>query len=183
MNSLEGKFLVASPYLDDPNFSRSVVLIVKHDADEAFGLIVNRPTKLRLIDLVESEDGPIENPNVLVYRGGPVNGSLMALHEHSDSDIDDDVSGLAVTIDKETILALSKNFHLPLRVFYGYAGWGPGQLDAELESGGWLIATATRERIFSETDHLWDELVVEIGRDIIATGIPSHCLPPDPLAN
>ncbi|MFN9914235.1 MAG: YqgE/AlgH family protein, partial [Pirellulaceae bacterium] len=98
----------------------------------------------------------------------------MALHEIRLDTEDQEIAGLAVSIDKQLITELVTSRENRLRVFYGYAGWGPGQLESELEQGGWLVTIATRDRIFAETDNLWEQLVVEIGRDIMTTGIDAR---------
>jgi putative transcriptional regulator len=182
MVSLEGKFLVASPYMDDPNFRRTVIFIVKHDEDEAFGFIINRPTKLRLSELLGPEEEVPSHRDMTIYHGGPVTGPLMALHDALELS-DDFRSGLAVTIQKDTIVQLLSREEKNVRVFYGYAGWGPGQLDQELELGGWMVVDATTEQIFSQRDDLWESVVVEIGRDIINSGIDKKVLPVDPSMN
>lgn len=182
MNSLEGKFLVASPHLDDPNFKRSVVFIVRHDEDEAFGFIVNRPTKLRISELLEEDQSVPAERDCVIYSGGPVTGPLMALHDAYDLS-DDMRSGLAVTIEKSTIVELLQRDENNLRIFYGYAGWGAGQLEDELTLGGWLIADALHEQVFSTRDDLWESIVIEIGRDIMVTGIDKKRIPTDPTCN
>jgi putative transcriptional regulator len=181
--TMEGKFLIASPYLQDPNFKRSVVFIVKHDDEEALGFIINYPSKLRLPDLLELAEETETLVDCLVYRGGPVNGPLMALHEIRLDTEDQEIAGLAVSVDKQLIIELVTSREHRLRVFFGYAGWGPGQLEAELEEGGWLVTTATRDRIFADNDNLWEQLVVEIGRDIMTTGIDARHIPDDPTCN
>jgi putative transcriptional regulator len=182
MDSLEGKFLVASPHMDDPNFRRTVVFIMKHDRDEAFGFIINRPTKLKLSELLGGEENIPEDRDQVIYHGGPVTGPLMALHDALE--LSEDLrSGLAVSIQKDTIVELLNRNDNHVRIFYGYAGWGPSQLDQELEFGGWLVVNASTEQIFSESDSLWESIVIEIGRDIMVSGIDKKQIPPDPSMN
>jgi len=185
MKQIEGKLLVASPHMNDPNFYRSVVLVLKHDLDEAFGLILNRPTEHRLQDVMAMVAETAGVHDMPLYCGGPVEGPLMVLHDISNEDdcLAECRSGIAVSVQQERILTLVSKADIRLRVFDGYSGWGPGQLETELEHGGWLIADANSETIFSDHDDLWQRLVTEIGRDIITTGIkPSH-LPDDPAIN
>jgi putative transcriptional regulator len=184
MTRIEGKLLIASPHMNDPNFYRTVVLILKHDSDEAFGLILNRPTEHRLTDVMAMVSKTHCVHDMPLYFGGPVDGPLMALHDISETD--DQVecrSGVAVSVQQERILKLVTQPGIRLRVFDGYAGWGPGQLEAEIEQGGWLIAEANGGTIFCDHDNLWQRLVTEIGRDIITTGMKPDLLPNDPDVN
>jgi putative transcriptional regulator len=185
MKRIEGKLLVASPHLNDPNFFRSVVLVLKHDLDEAFGLILNRPTEHRLQDVMAMVTQTVCVHEMPLYYGGPVEGPLMVLHDISDQ-IESETecrSGVAVSVQQDRILSLVSQSNVRLRVFDGYSGWGPGQLEAELEQGGWLIADADSETIFSDHEELWQRLVAEIGRDIITAGIKPNHLPDDPAFN
>ncbi len=182
MDSLEGKFLVSSPHMDDPNFRRTVVFIMKHDDDEAFGFIINRPTKLKLSELLGGEDEIPKDRDLVIHHGGPVTGPLMALHDALELS-EDFRYGLAVSIQRDTIVELLSRNNNHVRIFFGYAGWGPGQLDQELEFGGWMVVDASTERIFSESDTLWESIIIEIGRDIITSGIDKKRIPSDPSMN
>jgi putative transcriptional regulator len=182
MKSLAGKFLVASPHLEDPNFRRTIVYMIKHDEDEALGFIINRPTKLRIRELLEQDHQVPDERNFPIYSGGPVTGPLMALHDAFDL-TDDFQSDLAVSIEKQTIVELLERSENQVRIFYGYSGWGPGQLEQELEMGGWLVAEATSDRVFAKQEDLWEAVIIEIGRDIMATGIDKGRIPIDPSFN
>jgi putative transcriptional regulator len=183
MKRIEGKLLIASPHLFDPNFFRTVVLILKHDVDQAFGLVLNRPTEHRLRDVVAMVSKSPCAHDMPLYCGGPVEGPLMALHDVVDSDPTVARTGIAVSVQQESILRLVANAEIRLRVFDGYAGWGPGQLEAELEQGGWLLAEGDSETIFCDHDTIWQRLVAEIGRDILTSGIKQEHLPEDPNVN
>lgn len=184
MTRIEGKLLIASPHLSDPNFYRTVVLVLKHDRDEAFGLILNRPTEHRLSDVMAMVSKVSCVHDIPLYYGGPVEGPLMALHDISEDEPESECrSGVAVSVQQERILKLVTQAGIRLRVFDGYSGWGAGQLEAELEQGGWLIADANSDNIFCDHDELWERLVTEIGRDIITKGIKPNHLPDDPAFN
>ena len=185
MTQIEGKLLIASPHLNDPNFFRSVVLVLKHNPNEAFGLILNRPTEHRLQDVMAMVSKTSCVHDMPLFCGGPVEGPLMALHDISEFDESESEcrSGVAVSVQQERILRLVAQADIRLRVFDGYSGWGAGQLESELEQGGWLIADANSEVIFCHHDELWHRLVTEIGRDIITTGIRPDHLPNDPDFN
>ncbi len=184
MTRIEGKLLIASPHLNDPNFYRAVVLVLKHDLNEAFGLILNRPTEHRLMDVMAMVTTTLCVHDMPLYYGGPVEGPLMALHDITKDDVASECrSGVAVSVQQERILKLVAQAGIRLRIFDGYSGWGPGQLEAELEQGGWLIMDANSDMIFCDHDELWHRLVTEIGRDIINTGIKPNHLPNDPAFN
>ena len=179
---MQGRALVASPYLTDPNFLRSVVYILRHDHEGAIGLILNRPTRTSigklLGDLVEQEvhnDSPI-------YYGGPVGGPLMMLVEHAGSG--EEPTAIAIASDQETIVKVCTDSIGPrYRVFDGYSGWGAEQLADELKSGGWLTWDMPPEQVFDDSEELWQRAVQEIGRDILSEQIDPSKIPDDPAFN
>lgn len=142
---LNGRLLVALPALIDPNFHRSVVHILEHDASSgAVGVIVNRPSWLEvsehLPDLAES----VVPPEV-VFIGGPVQREIALTVVRGDD-------GAPTLIDEP-------DTSLPCRVFSGYAGWGAGQLEAEIAEGSWYVADSEPGDVFCEQpDTLWSEV-------------------------
>ena len=197
---LNGRLLVASPNLNDGHFLRSVVLVVRHDEEGAFGLVTNRPTERRLrnLDLQTAEKLEIRDDDLL-YRGGPVDGPLLALHsipgigapcgpgdDQSSIHLQDnpaeafgemslkfDPSPIWLTGDQEHVRVLARRRDATVRFFSGYSGWGPRQLDYELSVGGWLIADADVEIVFGDVDHSWDLAVKRCGRDVLGQIDPS----------
>ena len=180
METLKGQLLVAAADLFDPNFRRSVVLITEHGDDGALGVVLNRPAETTvaeavppLADLVADDDP--------VYVGGPVEqGAVIVLAEFDDPDdsagtVFDDVGFVAGA----AALALVSAEIRRARVFAGYAGWSAGQLDAELEAEGWIIAPATPEDVFGPADELWSDVLRRKGGPyaLLAT------MPPDPSLN
>jgi putative transcriptional regulator len=156
MTSLAGSFLVAKPVLQDPNFIQTVVLILRHNAEGAFGLVVNRPT--------EAEGVPFP-----VFVGGPCPASgLIMLHGHAEWASPEEegtpevVPGVYIG-DAECLQRVSEMDEnekpARYRVFAGYSGWGPDQLERELSSGAWIITPATAALIFDvPNDDVWDQL-------------------------
>lgn len=156
MNNVEptqGKLLVASPRLLDPNFYRTVVLIVEHDDDGTLGLILNRPTDAPVKEHLPDWEGHSTEPEV-VFIGGPVQPDVGV--------------GLAAT-DKEGSLSGAQLIDIAagpedrdsgVRVFAGYAGWGPNQLHDEIGEGGWLVVDAEPTDIFNANpEALWSEVL------------------------
>jgi putative transcriptional regulator len=148
--------LVATPPLIDPNFDRTVVLMIEHDADGAFGLVLNRPTNNPVATVLPGWGGEAAEPSVL-FGGGPVQpDAVIALAHRSppangaeaaDSDgfmpVLADIGHLAVlgTVDVERDPVDVGPFDA-LRVFVGYSGWGPSQLDGELARDAWIVVEA-----------------------------------------
>ncbi len=184
MDSLQGQALVASPYLTDPNFLRSVIYLLQHDEEGAVGLILNRPTQANVGDLFKQLDEPGIDSEELVYWGGPVEGPLMLLQEVETPD----GTGVFAASDQTHILDVytvkAENPEMGRRrLFDGYAGWGPEQLDGENKSGGWLTWDISPDQIFEDPDDLWETALKTIGRDILAGGIDPSLLPEDPAFN
>lgn len=188
MESIKGKALVASPYLTERNFLRSVVFILRHDEEGAFGLILNRPTEVTVGDLMERFLGaPSENVEP-IYNGGPVEGPLLVLHDRVDGAETDEFEfcadlGLYVATDQETLVDIWQKNACKYRCFDGYSGWGAGQLESELRAGGWLVWDAPRDCVFSNPENIWKEAVQQIGREILAIQIDTARIPNDPANN
>ena len=183
MANLQGQFLVASPHLSDPNFYKSVVLMIKHDDDGAFGLILNRPTTSTVREIwqaVTEQDLECEQP---IYMGGPVSGPLVCLHRMKSCAEAEVLRGVYFSAHKEQLLKIVSQTAKPFRLFSGYAGWAGGQLEGELHVGGWLSAPATKKLIFQDGDTLWDQVVRTIGDDILGPAIKTRHVPDDPSLN
>jgi putative transcriptional regulator len=163
-----GRLLVATPMLDDPNFDRSVVYMVEHHDDGALGLVLNRPSGEELVDPLEGWVSAQSAPS-RVFSGGPVEpDALIALArlEHrvtaGSADDEDDTSYLApltgdiASADLAADPALVIGRINALRVFRGYAGWEPGQLEAEIESGSWIVVDSESTDVFTDDpEALW----------------------------
>jgi putative transcriptional regulator len=164
-SSLRHHLLVAAPPLDDPNFDRAVVLLLEHRPEGAMGVILNRPNPHRLDRALPGWERLAPEPAVL-FIGGPVG----------------DGSGIALTIDDEgrpDIVDLNLDPALvdlphPVRVFVGYAGWSPGQLEDELGKGAWVVADALpTDLVTPRPDRLWrDVLRRQGGRTAWLANVP-----------
>jgi len=184
MNGLSGHFLIASPHLGDPNFYRSVVLMIQHDEQGALGLILNRPTERTIAQMWEliDEDGQCTDQQV-VYVGGPVNGPLLAVHTDPDCAESEIVEGVYFASSRPALTRVILESPGPRRLFVGYAGWAAKQLEGELEAGGWLTHAATRDEIFSNHERLWNRVASQVGLDILAPTINRSQVPDDPSVN
>ena len=170
---LTGQLLLAMPTMRDPRFTRSVIYVCAHNADGAIGLVVNRLVgSIEFSDLIEQLDmnlgeaGLVTNPPV--HFGGPVDTDRgFVLHSadyQSDETLDiDSAFGLTASVDiVRTIAAGSgpKNHLLAL----GYAGWGPGQLDSEIQENAWLNIDADNALVFdTDLDSKWDRALAKLG--------------------
>jgi putative transcriptional regulator len=163
--SLTGQLLLASPALRDPNFARTVVLIGVHSEEGAMGVVLNRPSAVTVGEAVPQLE-PALDEHEPVYIGGPVQpGSIVLLAEF----LDPAPAGLLVLgrigfpapdADIEELTRATARG----RVFAGYAGWGEGQLDAELEQGDWIVQAAEPQDVFSEDpEDLWGEVLTRKG--------------------
>lgn len=158
MDTLSGQLLVAAPDLTDPNFFQTVVLLVEHDAEGAFGLVLNRTTTVTVkAAWAQWSTDPcgIDGP---LMSGGPVTSPLAALHTDPALAEREVVPGVFLAREGDLLAALVAAQAEPLRVYAGCSGWGPGQLEAELEAGAWGVTGATREFIFGDESSLWERV-------------------------
>lgn len=161
--STQGKALLASPYLEDPNFFHTVVYMVRHTEEEAFGLIVNRPTEHTISSVLEkAANKSFARPGSLHY-GGPVDGPLVALHDQRDLADMDCANGVFLTTERDHLLPLMMRDDARVKLFAGFSGWGPGQLESEQATGGWFVSDITLEQVLEDSDNLWKHLLYRVG--------------------
>ena len=163
--SLSGQLLLASPALEDPNFKRAVVLIGVHSEEGAMGVVLNRPSTVTVAEAVPALEQAVDGLEP-VYVGGPVQPtSIVFVAEF----LDPTPAGLLVLgrigfpepdadIDELTEATERR------RVFAGYAGWGEGQLDAEIDNGDWIAQAALPDDVFTEVpEELWSAVLKRKG--------------------
>ena len=165
MESVRGQLLIAGPGLHDPNFWRTVVLIVEHSEEGALGLVLNRPAEATVAETVPQLEDFLD-PDEHVYLGGPVGpASVIVLARFEDPEAAavlafDDVGVLAAGFSPEDPPA---GVHTG-RAFVGHAGWGPGQLDGELQRGDWILEPARLQDAFApEPQALWPAVLTRKG--------------------
>lgn len=183
MESLRGQLLLSSPSLFDPNFRRTVVFVTEHTDEGAMGLVLNRVAELEVSEAVPDlamyagDDEPL-------YVGGPVQtDAVIVLAEFDAPDVspaivlEDDIGFVpADAEDHEVIASLTRR----ARVYAGHSGWGPGQLEGEIDEKAWIVEPATREDLFApDVDELWARVLRRKGSEyrLIAT------MPEDPALN
>jgi putative transcriptional regulator len=161
VDSLAGHFLIASPAIHDPNFRQTVVLLTAHNDEGAVGLILNRRSDATVGEAVPQLT-PMTSQDEVIFVGGPVNPDGVAVLAEFD---DPDDAGIVV-LDDVGFVALDDAIDeglphvLRTRVFAGVAGWGPEQLEDELERDDWIIEPAAADDIFTDDpDRLWNDVL------------------------
>ncbi|MGH2922728.1 MAG: YqgE/AlgH family protein [Solirubrobacterales bacterium] len=173
--SLSGQLLIASPSMSD-FFRRAVVLVVEHNEEGAFGLVLNRPSETTVGEAVEPLAEAIGAEHV-IHVGGPVQpNAVTAIGEHADpAEATKLVVGAVGMVDLDRVGALELT---RVRVFAGYTGWGPGQLDSELDAGAWIVEPAHPDDPFTEGD-LWARVLGRKGGEFALLAR----MPADPSQN
>jgi putative transcriptional regulator len=163
--------LIAVPQLLDSNFQRTVVFLLEHGEDGAFGVVLNRPSSMKVDELLQSLglDHARSNPDARVLIGGPVQPEC-GLILHTEGNHEGDSRAVTPSIFVcSTPASLQRLYTHPsprALCFAGYSGWGPGQLERELESGSWIPAPADESLIFGTSrEGLWERALQQLGID------------------
>lgn len=158
-----GSLLIAAPTLADPNFARSIVLLLDVGDSGALGVVLNRPTDLHVVDVLEPWADLVAGPQVL-FQGGPVETDAALAVAIVAAD-DDPVGwrrvfGSTGLVDLDAPVEILASAVSALRIFAGYAGWGSGQLEAEIEEGAWYVVPAEDQDPFlHEPERLWSRVL------------------------
>ena len=161
-----GRLLISEPFLPDPNFERTVVLLCEHNNEGSFGFVLNKPSILKVSEVME-ELTEMEN---LVYVGGPVQqDTLHFIHRNAS------LENAVEIVEKiywggafENLLILLESKQInstDIRFFLGYSGWGPGQLDAELDQDSWIVCDYVTDQLLFDTgpDVMWRKALENMG--------------------
>jgi putative transcriptional regulator len=180
VDSLQGHLLVAGPSLVDPNFWRTVVLVGEHTEEGALGVVLNRSSDTQVAEALP-ELAELAGAMGTVHVGGPVQPSaVVVLADFTEADraeslVVGSVGFLPAEIDPDELGELRR-----ARVYAGYAGWGPGQLDDELEDGSWIVERALPEDVFTDDpEGLWSGVLRRKGGPFAVLA----AMPPDPTQN
>lgn len=163
-------FLIAVPQLMDGNFHRSVVFLIEHGEAGAFGLVINRPSEILVRDFLASLDISYRGePDARVLIGGPVQPERgLVLHSEGNTPGDSrQVTGAIYASSTPASLARLFSRENPrVLCFAGYSGWGPGQLEGEIEEGAWIPASPDDELVFDkDRGGLWEKALRGLGID------------------
>jgi putative transcriptional regulator len=176
----QGQLLIATSPLQDPNFNRTVVLIVRDDDNGTFGLVLNRPLETTVKDACASAmsfDCEIEQP---LHLGGPCEGVLSVLHSDEDLSELEVMPGVFFTQTRDNIERLMGDNPKPAKYFAGYSGWSAGQLDAEMEAGAWILTPAEKTLVFASPDAMWNRIMTQV---TIGKWVDVDKMPEDPSVN
>jgi len=182
MPSLKGQLLIAAPQLADPNFSRTVVLMIEHTDEGAFGVVLNRPSDTTVQEVWEQVGQEPTDSCEPIHVGGPVTGPLMALHDAELLSEAEVLPGVHLSTQRDTLDQLVRS-PAAFRLFSGYAGWGGGQLENELTAGGWITRQANGDYIFYREDDLWERVTKEITDEVLRPILKATHVPVDPSCN
>lgn len=174
-SSFAPMLLISMPQLDDPNFARSVVLLCDYGPEGAFGLVVNRPMAQPAHEVIETVPALPIRDDVYLFTGGPVQSRhawILTSRPSLDRDAAEVADGVFLTTSPSALREALQSPPSPdVRVVVGYAGWSPGQLDAELAQASWVLAPVGADLIFSTTpERMWDDVIQRLGSD------PAHLL-------
>jgi len=172
--SLAGQVLIASPAMRDPRFFHTVILMVKHDPKGALGIVINRPLAERPVATVLEALGEKDSDatgSVRIFLGGPVQpdiGFVLHTAEYRQSGTIDIDGRVAMTSDHEILRDIGrKQGPRKILVAFGYAGWGPGQLEGEIKQGAWFTAAQDEKLIFDEArEKVWDAAMARRTQDL-----------------
>lgn len=161
----KGRLLVATPAMVDDNFDRAVILVVEHTEAGALGVVLNRPGGVAVGEILDRWE-PLATQPAVMYIGGPVErDAILALGAHVDPERGAD-EGTTMVVGSIGVIDLSREPDevaselVGLRLFSGYAGWGPNQLDEELDAGGWIVADADPGDVLTdEAERLWPRVL------------------------
>lgn len=180
VQSIKGHLLVAGPSLVDPNFRRTVVLVGEHSEEGALGVVLNRSSESTVGEAVPELTALVDGDEA-VHVGGPVQPSAIVVLadfvdvERAGAIVLESVGFLPAEVDPDELGELRR-----ARVFAGYAGWGPGQLDEELAEGSWIVEPAHPDDVFTtDPDALWSEVLRRKGGPYSVLAL----MPPDPNLN
>ena len=179
MESLRGHLLIAGPGLFDPNFWRTVVLVGEHTEEGALGVVLNRTSDTPVAEALP-ELAVLAEGMGTVHVGGPVQPSAVVVAdfaevEQAESLVVDSVGFLPAEIEPDALGELRR-----ARVYVGYTGWGPGQLDEELEDGSWIVEPAQPDDVFTnDPEGLWSDVLRRKGGPFTLLA----AMPPDPSQN
>jgi putative transcriptional regulator len=181
VRSLRGHLLVAGPGLEDPNFRRTVLLLGEHGEDGAMGVVLNHPTSVTVTDAVPPLASLVDGSDV-VHLGGPVRPrAVVVLADFVDPSLAADlVLGTVGFLPVEIEGVADVGSVRALRVYAGYAGWSPGQLEDELAEGSWIVLPARVADIFTDApERLWASVLRRQGGALAVLAL----LPDDPRVN
>jgi putative transcriptional regulator len=167
---IKGRLLISEPFLGDPNFERTVVLLCEHNEEGSFGFVLNKNTEVNLKDALAEIDEVDNAEGIRLYLGGPVEQNTLHFIHRVGESIEGSIricEGIYWGGNYEQVKLMIQTGILAeadIRFFIGYSGWGVGQLQGEIEEDTWIIADTTSEMVFdTPSDKLWREVLKSMG--------------------
>ena len=162
----KGSILVSEPYLADPNFERTIILLCEHNAEGSFGFVLNKPSQAKITDLIEG----MKNFDATVYVGGPVQQDTLHYIHRLDTLEDAVEIGNGIywggNFEQLNLLLLSQKLtDADLKFYLGYSGWSEGQLEEELKANSWIVSDNVDEKLIFETNPeiMWQKALKAMG--------------------
>lgn len=156
MNEYLGKFLIASPKLDQTEFARTVVYVFQDNEDATVGVVLNCPADDKVRQAWQGMVGK-EPENGLISIGGPIPGPVIAVHRNQKVAEINLPNGIFTSASQNSIEYLASQNEVPFHVFFGLTGWQPGQLEAEVNAGQWVSIPVIEDLLFRSSCELWHE--------------------------
>jgi putative transcriptional regulator len=157
--------------------------MIQHSTEGAMGVVINRPSEKTVREVWELiGNDPCDRDDV-IYVGGPVPGPVVAIHSLEPFSEHQVLPNLYVSTHRDALDLIVRRKDVPVRLFSGHAGWGSGQLEGELEAGGWLFTKATIDEVFADHESIWKSVTQRIGLEIMAPDLDREHVPPDPSLN
>jgi putative transcriptional regulator len=184
MTSLKGHLLVATPELNAPIFTRSVILMLEHSEDGAAGVIVNRPTDGTVAAVAEQVFEQVSDWDKPISLGGPVPGPLILLHTVEDLADREVIPGVFSTLDAPKVRELVRRKAEPSLTVANYSGWSAGQLEGEIATGSWVSFPARPDLVFWQgAGQLWDAVMRAYNGRRLTELLRIRGAPADPRSN
>jgi putative transcriptional regulator len=184
MQSLEGQLLIATPELLAPLFAQSVILMINHDEDGAIGVILNKPTNTTMTDLSGKLFDDTFEWDKTLHVGGPVTGTLAVIHTVEAMADREIIPGVYLTLEATKVQHVLSQKPQPSMVVANYAGWGPGQLEGEIDRDSWLTMPASPEHVFwSGRGDLWKAAIKTFNARKMSEVLGLRGMPSDPGLN
>jgi putative transcriptional regulator len=184
MQSLEGHLLIATPELLAPLFAQSVILMINHDEGGAIGVILNKPTNTTMTDLSGKLFDDAFEWDQPLHVGGPVAGTLSVLHTLEGMADREVIPGVYLTLEAAKVQHVLSRKPQPSMIVANYSGWGPGQLEGEIDRDSWLTLPASPEHIFwMGRGDLWQAAIQSFNARKMSAVLGLRGMPADPSMN
>ncbi len=182
-DNLQGHLLLAAPSMLDPNFERTVILLVHHNDEGALGLVLNKPTPMRVRDALPASVEHGHEVEDVLRKGGPCEGPLMVLHGSAEASQVEVLPGVYFATEQDLVERVMESAEGRTMYFAGYAGWGPGQLEDEIAADAWMVLEGQPDEVFGAGHDTWSRLVRTLAKEAMKQQINPNIVPDDPSLN